>query len=75
MDGDVDINLNDRESDVLTIEASHKFEEWTGIREIGIKLVKIRGYWTRDGTGQLNKRIRKLLPDFSFAAVEENRTF
>ena len=40
MDGDVDINLNDRESDVLTIEASHKFEEWTGIREIGNKLVK-----------------------------------
>ena len=42
MEGDVKPDLSDRDGVILGIEASHKFEEWVGIRDIGMKmLVKI----------------------------------
>ncbi len=40
MEGDVNQDLNNRDCEILTIEASHKFAEWFGIREIGEKIEK-----------------------------------
>ena len=39
MEGDVKV-LNNRDGEILSIKASHKFEEWFGIREIGVKIEK-----------------------------------
>ena len=38
MEGDVRPDLNNRDGDILCIEASLKYEEWFGIREIGLKI-------------------------------------
>ena len=40
MEGDVRLDLNNRDGAILCIEASHKYEEWYGIREIGKKIEK-----------------------------------
>ena len=40
MEGDVKPDLSDRDGVILSIEASHKFEEWIGIRDIGMKIEK-----------------------------------
>ena len=40
MEGDVRLDLNNRDGAILCIEASHKYEEWFGIREIGQKIEK-----------------------------------
>ena len=40
MDGDVRPNLNNRDGNILCIEASYKYEEWFGIRDIGMKIEK-----------------------------------
>ena len=40
MEGDVKKDLNNRDGEILSIEASYKFEEWFGIREIGKKIEK-----------------------------------
>ena len=40
MEGDVRLDLNNRDGKILCIEASTKYEEWNGIREIGKKIKK-----------------------------------
>ena len=40
MEGDVRPDLNNRDGVILCIEASQKYEEWYGIREIGKKIEK-----------------------------------
>ena len=38
MEGDVKVDLNNRDGQILSMEASHKYEEWFGIRDIGMKI-------------------------------------
>ena len=40
MEGDVKVDLNNRDGEILSIEASHKYEEWFGIRDIGMKIAR-----------------------------------
>jgi hypothetical protein len=40
MEGDVRLDLNNRDGNILFIEASNKYEEWFGVREIGMKMEK-----------------------------------
>ena len=48
MEGDVKKVLNDRDGEILSIEASHKFEEWFGIKEIGEKIEKRAKEFSQD---------------------------
>ena len=47
MEGDVK-DLNNRDGEILSIEASHKFEEWFGIKEIGEKIEKRAKEFSQD---------------------------
>ena len=40
MEGDVRLDLTNRDGKILCIEASQKYEEWYGVREIGKKIEK-----------------------------------
>ena len=49
MEGDVRLDLNNRDGAILCIEASHKYEEWFGIREIGKQAGKQAEEWHSAG--------------------------